>query len=304
MIFKLFRGDVIIMRSFSFIIAFLLASQFVLAKTEPMCALPHYADGLDMEGALIWKRALRKDQIWANVCFVLDCPLHAKIDLDEITQNNPYPLKEASILEYNEKQVALITASILKYYILNTHKLSKRQDDEVAVLVVQVHRNSSGPKHIKLLKHILNTCLEDVKLENNMCTIEFRFGTVLKNIDDYKEADVVLSISLVAGFNLKWKSGTALIPETFIPFDTYNMTLAKSLSYQPQNHLLKVLPEVIALATDGLIEEINSNIHSPNPKKDKQKARKLRMEDFHRSAILQSNGMFYPKQLPDHFEVF
>ncbi len=271
-----------------------------LFATDQLSNLHCYGDALNMEGGLIPKFALTKEQTWANICFVLDKPLIEQKDLDEITAENSYTLKESSILDFNEPQAVLVQSLILDYYL----KSKKPQH-----IMVNVHRNRSGPAHLDQLERMLQLqyqpkALGDRRYQIGAHTISLCYGTILDFAERFKEADVVFSISMVAGLNQKWKSGTPVLPEQFVPFDLHSMNLVTSGKYHSQNHLLEVLPEILALQNDKLIRKVNQLFASPNPSKKKVHAKKLTLNDFMKGVIFQANGMFYPKKLAKQFEVY
>ncbi len=288
------------MKIAGFIFLLFLASS-IEAKIEPIERLGVYGDGLNMEGGLIPRRSLKDHQIWANVCFVLDRPLIDKTDLDEITASNPYRLKESSIPGYNECRAALVQALIMKYY------LAKQNYGHI---ILNVHRNSSGPRHLDDLETILIKCLDEMdihkagprKFQCGSTTLELQSGT--KNLSGYEHADVVISISLVAGFNPEWPAGTAIIPSKFTPFDVHSMIVAESGTFETNNHLRFAIDDVLSLQSKHLIDNINREFHSPNPEKANLKTARLTKKDFKEGRMLQVSGMFYPKQIPTTFEVY
>ena len=205
----------------TFIIIGILTCQIIEAKSLALRDLNLYGDGLNIEGGIIPRYALGENQIWANICFVLDRPLLNRLDLDEITKENPYRLKEASLPNYNEPQAALVQALILKYYIENAHRICGIEEENLAHIIVQVHRNSSGPSHLDLLENFIKgflqkhqpTLISSRVYQLGNCILELRHGYASNDLNDYEGADVVISISLVAGLHEDWDSGTALIPK-------------------------------------------------------------------------------------------
>ncbi len=288
------------MKIAGFIFLFFLTS-CLEAKVEPIERLGVYGDGLNIEGGLIPRRSLKSHQIWANVCFVLDRPLIDKTDLDEITADNPYRLKESSIPSYNECRAALIQALIMKYYLA-------KQD--CGHIILNVHRNSSGPRHLDDLETILIKCLGEMdihkiaprKFQCGSTTLELQYGT--KNLSGYDHADIVISISLVAGFNSEWPAGTAIIASKFTPFDVHSMIVAESGAFEIDNHLKSAIDDLLSLQSTRLIDNINREFHSPNLAKSGLKACRLTKRDFKEGRMLQVSGMFYPKQIPSTFEVY
>ena len=75
-------------------------------KEYPLEDLKNVADGLNIEGGSVCNY-LGEGQLWANLCVVLDRPFADGMEWQEITALNSFPLKETSILSYNEAQVNL-----------------------------------------------------------------------------------------------------------------------------------------------------------------------------------------------------
>lgn len=278
-------------------------------ETDLLSHLSHYGDGLNIEGGLIAKDQKKEHQVWANIGFILDRPLIEKRDLDEITKENTYLLKESSLLEYNEPQVAMIQALVIKYYIENGHLITNKNRDEPVRMVINVHRNRSGPAHIELLERLFQVCFTDLKkidyrkYATKKMVITLSYGTLVDFSDEFEDADIILSLSLFSGLNQAWSAGTALLPETFIPFDLHSMHLLFSDSSPSQNHLLEVIEKVLALQTALLITQVNEEFFSPNRKKRMLKAHWIQKEEIKEATILQANGMFYPKHMRNTFEV-
>lgn len=282
--------------------------------------LKNFAEGLNIEGGIPAK-SLNKDQIWANLCIVLDRPLEDGIDLFEITDNNTFPLKESVIESYNEAQVNLSYLLVLRYYITEAHKLSKKNSNELTKLVIQVHRNGSGLAHLQLLDKLMKLGLADLqgkrvvpesKEKNSVSTylfskyhvlVEFRYGYSHETISNFEGQDIVLSISLASGLASDLPSGSLLIPDHFIPFNLKTMEISLLNSYKVQNHLLEALPSIIKKQKLSDLALINEKFLSSNSKKNNQIARLLYKEDFHRATLLQADGLFNPKLLSKSFVV-
>lgn len=273
----------------------------------PLNDVWHYGDALNIEGGFIPKRHLHNGQIWANLCFVLDRPFFDGVELKEITQKNSYPLKEANILAFNEHKAALATALVLKYYITEGHHLATLGDEEEARVVVQVHRNSTGPAHLHFLKKLLD--LMGLKAEETGKTgqgmfltfpehrvvLDLRCGVLPVNFED---AHIIISISLAAGLHPAWESGTILMPCQFIPFDIHSMAVLPPLSYEVKNHMIEALDAILAKQDQTLIGQIKEGFVSPNPAKRDELTTPLVKADFHKARLLQVNGLFNPTEMP------
>ena len=117
-----------------------LASLFanVCAKPVDLRELHRYAEALNIEGGYIPK-VLKKEQIWANLTVVLDRPIITGKTLDEITKDNRFPLKEASIMEYNEPKVNQAYAKILNYYLKHARRIIKSHENKPIKMIIQIH---------------------------------------------------------------------------------------------------------------------------------------------------------------------
>ena len=298
------------MRFFSIIVSLLCVGGLFGIEIK-LSDLPKYGEALNIEGGVIPRFRLTEKQLWANLCFVLDRPLHDQKDLDEITDANSYPLKESSISEFNEPETLLATALTLKFYVENTHSITQMDDDEKATLMVQIHRNKSGPPHLERIVSIIEDLLPELELkkesgdkhqaiyvsEKNQCTVKLCHGYDAASLVDFEGADLVLSISLAAGLDPELKSGTILLPARFMPFDVNSHVLAKGATFEARNHLLESIDRVLDGQSETLVQQINERFLSPNPKKKDLLARELLDADFRRVTIIQASGLFYPKKM-------
>jgi hypothetical protein len=277
-------------------------------------------DGLNIEGATIAQKYLKQNQIWANLCVVLDRPFLDGIEYDEIAKNNCYSLKEVSLLEYNEKQVNLAYVTTLYHYITKAHEIVKKVKHEEVKIIIKVHR--SGPEQLDLLEKLLTKCYPELggkKLEaDGFCKYElfiynfpqhnvqahFCFGNkpeFLGELGKYNDKDIVLSFSLVAGFNPKLKAGSLLIPSSWIPLTLGNMELFVNKRYVVRNHLQESISEILMLQNERLLNAVNE-FSSENPQK-KHIARKLALDDFKEATLVQADGMFNPSKHPKFLKV-
>jgi hypothetical protein len=297
----------------------------ISAEEYPMDQLKYVADGLNIEGGTIYHKYLKSDQIWANLCVVLDRPFEDGIEWQELTDSNSFPLKEAAILDYNESQVNYAYATIMHYYITHAHRFLKRAPDQIAKILIQVHRNTSGPRHVELLEQLLCQCypeLEKVKSTKNALKskhelfsyffpdqylqVDFCYGTAPENLGElgkYNEVDIVLSFSLVGGLNAGWKSGSLLIPNQHIPFYLNNGYMAFEKRYFVQNHLNYVLADILKSQNEAVLQKVNDSFYSKNSQKSKNQAKKFAREDFKSATLLQVDGNFNPSQLPSLFKL-
>ena len=270
-------------------------------KEYPLEDLKNVADGLNIEGGSVCNY-LGEGQLWANLCVVLDRPFADGMEWQEITALNSFPLKETSILSYNEAQVNLAYGLVLKYYLTHAHTLVNKSSGSTVKILVQVHRNTSGPHHLALLKQLLDVL---VPIKNDGIEVIMSYGTrpeLLAAEGKYKDADIVLSFSLVAGFNPDWPSGSLLLPQQHIPFSLKTLTLEMERKYLSKNHLHKVIGDVLNQQDESLLNLINHNFQSINSEKQGLIAKTLTLENFKEATLLQVDGMFNPSQLPPTYK--
>lgn len=292
------------------------------SKNYPLNRLRDHADGLNIEGGIIPLLKLKPTQRWVNLGVVLDRPFEDGIEYSEWAEKNAYPLKETSLPSYNEAYVNYVYATVLKYYIDHAHNLSNKPNEQLAKIIVHIHRGKSGPAHIELLTKILTDCFPNLKSETvknkskdnsalvtyhyaNNTEIEFRYGSgfIPEVCGIFDDADIVISLSLVAGFNPKLNSGDIVIPKTFIPMPLSLMQMRKDLAYTVDNHLLEIMPDLIKKQDSNALNIINQKFRSTNPAKFNQVARQLTVTDFYPSTIVQVDNLFNPKSLPKILQI-
>jgi len=267
-------------------------------REYPLESLGTFANALNIEGGRVPRNKLRSDQIWANLCVVLDQPLCTGKDLDLITEENSFLLKECSILNFDETRVNLAYANILRYYLKNAHSIAQKSDNQIVRILIQVHRNRSGMEHISLLKALIADIPFDSSIE-----LSWEYGVEPLALEKYSKQDIVISFSMVAGLDVSSSSGTLIVPSLFIPLDLRNMQLRADQIYLIENNLWKALPEIIQQQDMALNEVIARKSVSPNLNKSRSAVDNLTLNDFHRGTNIEVNGMFYPKQLPNHFNL-
>lgn len=306
---------------FRLCILFLIAAASLRGEDFPMDHLKLVADGLNIEGGTIPLHYLKSGQVWANLCVVLDRPFEDGVEWQDLTSSNSFPLKEASILNYNEAQVNYAYALAMHYYLTHAHIIAKKPRTETAKVMIQVHRNTSGPCHLSLLEKILTECcpeLKGIKAERSSSSkfkmfsylfldinIEAAFYYGSKNLaqleKEYQDFDIILSLSLAAGLNLDWGSGTLLVPDQFIPFSLKSLIVSPQSRYSVQNHLKESISEIVRNQDEKILKIINEELGSLNIQKSHQKAEKLKVEDFKQATFLQVDGDFNPSNLPSSF---
>lgn len=291
-------------------------------QNQPLNEIYQYADALNIEGGTVWQR-LNSNQKWVNICYILDKPLLNGVDLAQITKKNEYPLKESSIEEYNEPQVNYNTATILHYYIQNAHDIANRSPDETTNIVVQVHRDTSGNKHFKLIEKLLLEGYPDddnqkitpfKKAHNSLATyyypkyntqIDFRKGARDDSLKGFENADIVISVSLAAGLNPSLHSGMMVVPRAFIPMNLEHNKVRTDQTYFAQNHLFEALDDIVKTQNVQTLAIMNDKFKSLNPSKHKLKAKKLKTSDFRPITVLQVSKIFNPNRMTQKtFTVF
>lgn len=295
-------------------------------KTYPLHLLHNHGDALNIEGGLIPLYKLKPHQIWVNLGIVLDKPFEDGIDYNEWKKKNKYKLKETSFPNYNESLADYTYATLLKYYIDEAHTITNKPSSEPVKIIVHIHRGKSGPAHIALLEKLLTKCFYSGKKSENLSSslhpkifnnaiatyrypgntiIEYRYGSGLmpEIFGNFDNADIVISLSLVAGFNPNIPSGSIVVPTTFIPFTLFNMQLRKDLQYSVPNHLAKAIPKLVKSQDPKVINIINKLFRSENRNKGHLVAKRLTKGDFKIVTILQADGLFNAKLLPQTFEV-
>lgn len=274
--------------------------------------LGSYVDALNIEGNRIPREHLEKDQLWMNLCIVLDCPFTDGVEISEISENNHYSLKESNLLEYNEPQVNLTYACLMKYLIMKSH-------EKPVKIVVHIHRNKSAYPQIDLIEDLMRAAMPELTIEkiieetdisHYICsffvpeknvTLQFRNCYNHDSYGGYEGCILVVSLSLVAGLHPDLKAGDLLVPNQVVPFDLETMTLYPDQITDAENHLWEALPEVIAVQDEDMIQSINDSFRSPNPEKSNQLAVPLSMEQFQQASLAQIDGTFNPSQLPKTF---
>lgn len=272
------------------------------------------ADGLNVEGGIPYT-SLNKEQTWVNLCAVLDRPFLDGADLAEITASNPFPLKESSIDTYNEAMVAYAFLTTFHYYATHAHEIAHKDKADTVRIVVQMHRNSSGEEHLKLLDKLMGVAFVDLlpsKIDTSAknalyaymypeqnVVVEYRYGYYPESLQNYADQDIIISLSLASGFRPEWKSGTLILPEKFIPMDIPSMTAYAVDEYQAINHMSTVIADIVNHQKPAILDAVNDFFRSPNPVKAFHRAELLSTSDFHSATLLQANGLFNPKSLPD-----
>lgn len=274
-----------------------------IGTTIDVSDVGNYSDGLNIEGARIPSLALKASQLWANVAFVLDRPFIDAEDWEELTQKSTFPLKESSMPYFNERQMALVQVTVMKYYFKHLHELVGKDKSETAKIVVQVHRGISDKPHHDQLEADLRLVFPRLEITKNgyrhpdfNVEVEKRSGYKLDTLTGYEGADLVLSLSLIAGFRQSQPMGTAVVPTQFIPTSSANMEMTLSKKYEGRNHLAEVLSAVLKEQDDELISTLNK-VRSPNEVKRDLVATLI--TELPVVTLLQYDAIFVPANLPN-----
>lgn len=291
------------------------------AERLPMDQLKQFADALNIEGGIIHQKYLRNDQIWANLCPILDRPFVNGVEWQELKDSNHFPLKEASIPEYNEAQANYAYALCMHYYITHAHEIAEKPADQTVKILIQVHRNSSGKRHVELLEQLLCRCYPELEKTKSVqqnspyelfsyffpelnVDVAYCYGVDPDNLGQlgrYNDVDIILSISLAAGLHPEWESSTLLIPIEHIPFSLKTAHLQLENRYSTTNHLSQIFDHLIDEQDDSVLQAVNEHFYSFNPEKRHLKAQFLTRADFKSAVLLQVDGLFNPSQLSPTF---
>lgn len=271
--------------------------------------LHHFADGLNDEGGTL-EQYLKDHQVWTNLCAVLDRPYEDGIEFDDLTKRKNemgYQMKEQAIPYFNERQANLAYAMVMHYYISHAHAIAKKKSHESVTIHIHTFRKSDGPSHLQLLKNMLEIIDPDLHLRQNI-TILFSYGIVpniyhnKEALERFRNADIILTFSVILGMNKEWPSGTLLIPNKWIPFSAQKLELYCDKAYHGRNHLAESIRDLIASETNqDVVQRINTVYHSMNTEKKDQKARALTEDDFKQATLIELNGFkFNPSKMVNH----
>ena len=252
------------------------------------------ADGFNIEGGNL-EICTTKNQRWMNICMPLDFPFETNKTLEQITQNNPYSLKEMSIDEYNECDVNLFLMLVIEYFRL-----------EGESLLIQVHRGKSVRIFIEKLSEMLlshyDDSIEIVFMEENLPIFRFDNGFILKLITGYEPNTIkthpefknLCSLSLMGGLNPDLIPGSITLPSSFVPFNVDTNIIDFSREYLVHNYLIQILDKVLSLPQEKFFTLIN-NYPSENLKKN-HKARRICSSDIKADnvKVLQINKLYNP----------
>lgn len=299
--------------------------QSLAPKSFPLEALEAFADGLYCEGGA-FERILRGNQIWTNLCAVLDTPFAKKgieyAELERIKQKEGYEIKEEALCDLNEHKVNLAYALVIHHYIVEAHRFAQKSSDQPVTVIVHTFRKRDGVKHAALLQNMLSMAFPDLKKidvlrdasfepERSRCyfpdhkvTVVFASGLAPEVYDEYQRnktfaaADIILTFSVNVGFRETWPAGTLLIPNHWIPFSGDKLELNLK-HYKGRNHLTHTIGEIIQARNHAsAVQRINELFIPKNSEKKEHRAVLLTEADFKKARLLESSGfVFNPSQL-------
>ena len=291
-----------------FIYLLLLFPFLIHSESIELASLSKFADALNIEGGRIPTHSLKENQLWANICFILDRPLNGSSELSDLSRNNPYPLKEACIHEYNEVQINYCIMSVLDYYIRNIHEIAHTEDQTPPVITFHIHRNSSGKKQMEIVSGMLDLLYpQRVKVKtteskewarywipSQNTTLSMRYGYNFEDFEHYEDSTLVISCSLAAGLNSEWPAGTILLPYKFIPLTLHPLDIDTNTEYTVRNHLVESLDAILEQQDLLFAKKIQEKFPSANPEKSQNRVAVIKESDFHPATLLEVDGLFNP----------
>ncbi|MCC2645963.1 MAG: hypothetical protein K0R02_28 [Rickettsiaceae bacterium] len=279
-----------------------------------------FGDIINIAGGRIPHDRLKNGQVWGNICFVISNPLEEDLSVAEWIGRKKYPLKETYMQNFNEAQVYYTFATIIRYYILNAHSIAKKSPNEEVKIVVHIHRNSSAESFIKYIQETIKDSFPElarftqeknvfdpllfnrIHLSSNV-TVDYRYGYLPNSLIDYKDANIVLSISPVASINQNLQPGTIVTPTHMVPMSLDSMTVMASREYKVSNHIVEVADKIIQSQDARALSVVNNRHLSPNPLKRDLKAELIKKDIFLPTGLIQVDGYFNPKLLPSYFYI-
>eukprot|EP00386_Alphamonas_edax_P012215 GDKI01038235.1.p1 GENE.GDKI01038235.1~~GDKI01038235.1.p1 ORF type:complete len:605 (-),score=201.06 GDKI01038235.1:240-2054(-) len=262
-----------------------------------------------------------EDKKWFNLDVIVDRPFVQEMTLEEITKiakEKGYKLKESAIDGFSDAQANHAYLLVTSYLIDNVRKIAQVGDDEVARVTIQVHRKSSAKPHIELIiamlqafyaGHSIETgefevtdgqkfrttfALPDQKVEVVFCN-----GWDDEDFTGYEDTHVLFSLGIVLGLAHELPSGSCVVTDTFIPFDSSNSVLFYNKEYTAPNHLIHALTKDADLLgderQDRVLAIINEHAAFQSPVQDKvDRAHKMTVGDFNRGPMLEGVGLWNP----------
>lgn len=276
----------------------------------PLRYINNCADGFNVEGGKL-TQLLDPNQKWLNLCIVLDRPFIDEKTLEQITKDNFFPLKENSILDYNESKVFLSLLLIVDYY---------KNTNPGKSMIIQVHRNSSSFPFMDmfteiLIAHYKEDCSKKHNIRENWSAdphhqgfpgFTFSNGFYLEFLNGYQDNALiplpnfsfVFSLSWMGGLNYGDMSSTLTLPAYFVPFDVDKNIIDFCQRYGCINQLNEDLGAILNRDQSPFFPVID-RFKSPNHEKN-DAAEPLTETHFRRyTTVLQISRLYNP--VPQNF---
>lgn len=275
-------------------------------KTISTADLCKYVDGVQLEGGYVYKQ-LNHSQKYVNVSIVWDLPFNG-LEASEAFAHGNEKFRESRLEQYNEHQAINLMINLILYY------LNEGLPKEKTVFIFYMGKTSSL-KLFEVAKQILKKYNPKIVIEkeNNsgtrigkICgrndhTIEFITHYSWINSKVFENASTIVGFSWNGGFNKSYKSGDFVIPTRFMDISKSKKfsVLFVDDQYEIKNDLMDNLSKFINYQDPILVDIINSEFKSENPRKANEKAFIFREEDFHQNAILLGTWeIFEPSKWP------
>ena len=259
-----------------------------------------FAGGLNIEGGYPCRDLHKTNSYgkWINCILVLDRPFVDKITFDEIFNNNKYPLLENAVECLNENHFLATYLMIIGYYLDNGHKLFNKNNNEKLFITIHIHQDKASKPLVDILKNYVDLMIDDdnINLRNKNLSLEYLTDdkTYVCSEHNYRNTDLLISLSQCAGLDPKFEPGTLFVPIKFIPYHIDTKCINISDAYETENQLDIDLCNILASGYNTLsVDFINNNYLSSNPAK-KHLAKILTASDFNYTNILQVDKLWNP----------
>lgn len=258
------------------------------------------ADCLNIEGGRPEKhmRAQCKGKfLWVNCSLDLDRPAVDGVNFTAVL-NDPrgFPLLENVFDNLNEHHCLAAFLMIIQYYIVHAHQLLEKEDyNENVKITIHLHQDPSRYEWCEIIQKYLSTTERPKYIIIEYLTDKLPTYFTEEN-SDYRETDILISLSQDAGLTPKYMPGTLHIFNTFIPFDAKTNIIYKKDEYTVNNDLFVRLDNILQSKYNQLaVSYVNENFKSHNPCKVNDKAHIFTRSDFIESICLEVKGIWEPE---------